>query len=81
MSYEESLKGKIQAALESEHPIAVLEQVMALLESPIPMATPEEEAAIAEGIADMEAGRYYTLEEFNRIGDLEQMERRLKYVK
>jgi predicted transcriptional regulator len=80
MSYEESLREKIQAALETEHPANVLEQVMALLEKPLIKATAEEETAIGAGIADIQAGRFYTLDEFNQIGDLEQKERRLKYM-
>jgi predicted transcriptional regulator len=79
MSYEENLKEKIQAALETQHPTAVLEQVMALLERPLQMATPEEEAAIAEGIADIEAGRYYTLEEFIELSRIDDEERKKRF--
>ena len=79
MTVVQSLKQHIHTAVEAETSEDVLVQIQHILDKKYPLVSEEIEAGIAEGIADLEAGRKMSLAEFKERGKREAAERKLKY--
>lgn len=79
MTSLEALRQKLHAAIDAETSEARLREIAGVLDHALPQVTEAQEASIGRGIADIEAGRVVSYEEFKKIGEAQAAERRAKY--
>lgn len=77
----EALRQKLHAAIDAETSEARLREIAGMFDGGLLQVTEAQEASIGRGIADAEAGRVVSYEEYKKIGEAQAAERRAKYGK
>lgn len=75
MTAIEALRQKLHAAIDAETSEARLREIAGVFDGALLQVTEAQEASIGRGIADVEAGRVVSYEEFKKIGEAQAAER------